>query len=144
MADKRPAEPVDENGPMDLRLPNTWTSKFTIKWIGGPSSSTLVPGADPRPNMVWRKVGYANETLIYFTEKPRISIMSCLPVIEHANASIAIARSTSQILQAKILKKPEPAPAAWDFPWDVMYRSPSSNKSEGNVRYADRHEEILS
>lgn len=63
-----------------------------------------------------------------------MAMLNCIPIIEKANASITIARSTGQIVEAEFLDKPQPAHEAWDYAWDVMYPEPTSNLSETNVR----------
>jgi hypothetical protein len=128
MTEQRPTPPVDPTGSENLRE-SIWTSNFTIKWIVGSTGSTVISGADPRPNNVQMGVGLANETLLYFTEQPQMSMMSCAPVIEHANASVTIARSTSQILQARLLTEPQSAPGAWDARWDNMYLHPAIDEA---------------
>lgn len=128
---------IDENAPENLREANGWSNNFTIKWIVGPAASTPISGADPLPNQVQSNIGYANETLLYFTKEPKASILNCLPIIEQANASITVARSSGRILTSTILDKPEPAPGAWDHPYDILYPYPTSNNSKGNVRYVN-------
>ncbi|KAH4190089.1 hypothetical protein HBI95_221750 [Parastagonospora nodorum] len=125
MAEQRPSEPVDPSGREDLNVPSIWSSNFTIKWIVGLTSSTVVDGRNSLENHVDVGVGLGNETLLYFTEQPLMSMMSCSPIIEHANASITISRSTSQVLEAKILTEPQSAPGAWDYPWDNEYLHPA-------------------
>jgi hypothetical protein len=135
MTEIRPAEPVDVNGPENLREPNAWTSNFAIKWILGPASSTVVSAGDRLPNHITMNYGRTDETLLYFTEEPQMSMMSCEPIIEHANASVVVARSTSMILEANLLSEPELASEAWEYAWDMIYPEPTSNSSAGNVRY---------
>jgi hypothetical protein len=135
MTDARPGESVDKNGTKNLKELTAWSNNFTIKWIVGPTASTIISGADPVPNSVTSDVGFANESLLYFTEEPQMSILNCMPMIEQTNISITIAKSTNQVLQARILEAPQPATGAWDYPWDITYPQPSSNSSKGNVRF---------
>jgi hypothetical protein len=128
-------QPVVENGPRDLGEPSAWYQNFTIKWIVGPAASTLVSGEN---ETLFGNIGYANETLLYFTEKPKMSILDCIPVIEQANASVTLAGNTSQVLAYTIIGKPQPASGAWDYAYNVVYPKPtqhSTNTSEGNGRY---------
>jgi hypothetical protein len=134
LTEKRPAQAVDMNGPLNLKEPRVWSENFTIKWIVGPTSSTIISGRDPANNTITGFVVYGNETLLYFTEEPRMAMLNCIPIIEKANASITIARSTGQILEAKLLDKPQPAHEAWDYAWDLVYPKPTSNYSSTNVR----------
>lgn len=131
IAESQSEEPVDTNGPDDLREPSAWYQNFTIKWIVGPAASALVSAKN---DTVFMGIGYEDEKLLYFTEKPRMSIMNCVSVIEQANANITIAANTGQVLVSTILGKPQPASGAWDYPYDIMYPKPDSNTSEGNVR----------
>lgn len=140
MTEERPAEPVDKNGSLNLKEPNAWSNNFTIKWIVGQTASTVISGANPVDNSFYVgfngfSVGFANETLLYFTEEPQMSILNCMPIIEQTNMSITVARSTSQVLETRMLAEPQPAPGAWDYAWDIVYPRPSSNSSRGNVRY---------
>jgi hypothetical protein len=126
---------IDDNAPDDLREASAWSNNFTIKWIIGPAASTPISGANPQTNQVQSNIGYANETLLYFTKEPKVSVLNCIPIIEQANASITVARSSGQVLSSMILEKPQPAPGAWDYPYDISYPNPTSNHSKGNVRY---------
>jgi hypothetical protein len=129
---------IDDNAPDGLKEANAWSNNFTIKWIIGPAASTPISGANPQTNQVQSNIGYANETLLYFTKEPKASVLNCIPIIEQANASITVARSSGQVLTSMILEKPQPAPGAWDHPYDISYPDPTSNHSKGNVRYVRR------
>jgi len=131
IAERQAEEPVDVNGPEDLRELSAWYQNFTIKWIVGPTASTLVSGEN---DTIFYGIGYADEKLLYFTEKPRMTILNCVPVIEQANANITLAVDTGQVLTSTILGNPQPAYGAWDYPYDIMYTRPYHNRSEGNVR----------
>lgn len=134
--DERPVgvgdETIDPAGPANLAVSSDWSSTFAIKWIVGKAASTLIPGTDP--NVVSNSFGNANESVLYYVEEPQISSLKCTPVIEQANASITLARDTSQILRFELLGTPQPATGAWDYVYDLVYDTPSSNRSEGNIR----------
>jgi hypothetical protein len=132
IAESQAEEPVDANGPEDLREPSAWYQNFTIKWIVGPTASTLVSIGN---YTAFGGIGSADEKLLYFTEEPRMTIMNCIPVIEQANANITLAFNTGQVSVSTILGKPQPAHKAWDYPYNIMYPKPYYNESEGNVRY---------
>ncbi|KAH7095344.1 hypothetical protein FB567DRAFT_512389 [Paraphoma chrysanthemicola] len=131
----RPAEEVDLNGPLNLKVPQIWAPNFTIKWIRGPTSSTTISAQDNKLNHVTSRVGYEDATLLYFLEEPKMALLNCLPVIERANASITLARSTGEILGAEMLSEPQLAAEAWDYAWDAVYPKPSSNDTNFNVSY---------
>jgi hypothetical protein len=80
-------------------------------------------------NHVDFNIGYENETLLYFTKEPKMSILNCSPIIEQINISITVARSTNQVLSARILADPQPVLAAWGYLWDII--------SVANARYVD-------
>jgi hypothetical protein len=130
--DQRPAIPVDSNEPEDMIVSSGWTKDFAIKWIIGSTASTAVPGTES--NFISSNIGLANESVLYYTEKPQMSIMKCSPIIEQVNASITFARDTSQILTYKLLEDPQPAIGAWDYAYDVVYERQGGNMSQGNVR----------
>ena len=140
--DERPAISVDTNKPSDFKVPSGWSRDFVIKWIVGPAASTVVPGSES--NFISNTIGTSNETVLYFAEEPQISTIKCTPVIEKANASITIARDTSQVLTYELLGPPQPAAGAWDYAYDVVYSTAGSNTSEGNVRYVSKLQLTLS
>jgi hypothetical protein len=135
MTEVRPGESVDSSGPANVKESTAWTNKFTIKWIVGQAASTVINGANSMEHNVISNVGYANETLLYFTKEPQMSMLSCTPIIEQTNMSVTVARSNNQVLSARVLDEPKPAIGAWDHPWDIMYPKASSNLSKGNARY---------
>ena len=53
-----------------------------------------------------------------------MAAINCKPIIEHANAKIAVASMTGQVLDAKILDQPQAVDAAWAQMWDVNYGEP--------------------
>ncbi|CAO2648819.1 Nn.00g097680.m01.CDS01 [Neocucurbitaria sp. VM-36] len=132
------SDPYEELTPdvkASLKIPRAWSHNFTIKWIVGPSASIEINGEYPKANHISMSWGRANETLLYFTEQPKMAILNCIPVIERANASIVVARSSSQILDAKIVDTPQPATEAWEYAYDLEYTKPFTNFTEGNVSY---------
>ncbi|KAH7085695.1 hypothetical protein BKA63DRAFT_575008, partial [Paraphoma chrysanthemicola] len=131
----RPAEEVDLNGPLNLKVPQIWAPAFTIKWIRGPTSSTTISAQDNNSTLFTSGVGFENATLLYFLEEPKMALLNCRPVIERANASIILARGTGEILGTEMLSEPQPAAEAWDYAWDAVYPKPSSNVSNFNVSY---------
>ena len=135
MIEQRPLESLDENAPEDLIVPGAWDQNFTIKWIMGPGASAEIDGGDLMPDMQFMGVGTANETLLYFTKVPEMSFLNCVPVIESANASLVVARSSGEVLEFELLHDPVPAPGAFEYAYDLVYPDPLSNHSEGNVRY---------
>jgi hypothetical protein len=136
MVEERAAESVDKNGPNNFKESDAWSTNFTIKWILGETKSTVISGTDSNKSHGYPTfVGTANETLLYYTKEPQISAMNCMPVIEQANASITVARYTGQVLEVRLLEEPQPVDGAWTQAWDIVYDKPSSNHSQGNVRY---------
>ncbi|KAH6629098.1 hypothetical protein C7974DRAFT_312103, partial [Boeremia exigua] len=123
---------INPDDAADIVVPSGWSRTFAIKWIVGLAASTLIPGSDP--NHVSATYGNGNESVLYFPEEPQMSTLKCNPVIEQANASITLARDSAQILHYELLEPPYQATGAWDYAYDVMYRTPRSNDSEGNVR----------
>jgi hypothetical protein len=99
--------------------------------------STMFDSNNTLRNHVDFNIGYENETLLYFTKEPKMSILNCSPIIEQINISITVARSTNQVLSARILADPQPVLAAWGYLWDIIYESPYSNQSVANARYVD-------
>ncbi|KAJ8115377.1 hypothetical protein OPT61_g2973 [Boeremia exigua] len=124
---------LDPNEDPDVVEPSGWSKTFAIKWIVGSAASTLIPGTDP--NSFGNSFGIANESVLYFREEPQISILKCNPIIEQVNASITLSRDSTQILDYELLDTPQPAAGAWDYAYDVVYSTPGSNRSEGNVSY---------
>ncbi|KAF3042745.1 hypothetical protein E8E12_009756 [Didymella heteroderae] len=131
--DERPAISVDPSEPEDTRVSSGWTKDFAVKWIVGSAASTTVPGSEP--NFISNTIGTANESVLYFTDEPQMSILKCNPIIERVNASITFARDTSQILKYELLEDPQPATGAWDYAYDVVYEDSGTNTSQGNVSY---------
>jgi hypothetical protein len=137
------------NGTENVQEPSAWYQNFTIKWIVGPTALTLV--SNEVHNLITTSFGFADEPILYFTEKPKMTIINCIPVIEQAIANITLAGNTSQVLASTIIGKPEPAPGAWDYSYDTANEILVSNftftnidlsnvttttyTSDGNVRY---------
>ena len=130
--DEQPSISLDPNQPEDFKVSSGWTKDFAIKWIVGSTASTLIPGT--QENFISNTIGTVNETALYFTQEPQLSILKCNPIIEQAKATITFARDTSQILSYELLEPPQPAVGAWDYAYDVEYPNPESNSSTGNVR----------
>jgi hypothetical protein len=63
-----------------------------------------------------------------------MAAINCKPIIEHANANVAVASMTGQVLDAKILDQPQPVDAAWAQMWDVVYGEP---ERVGSSSYTD-------
>jgi hypothetical protein len=118
--DKRPQIVAVENNVEGFKEVNDWSKQFAIKWIVGPTASTSVRGTNP--NYANDVAGYANETALYFLEEPRVTALDCTPVIEQVNASITLARYTTQILEFELLGTPQPVYEAWEHAYDVVYR----------------------
>jgi hypothetical protein len=141
-------EPLDPNGPADLIVHSPWYRNFTIKWIvGSASSATILSGnltegaAPPGTEFSGYRQAYGseNETLLFFTEQPKMAMMNCNPVIENTTANVIVVRSSGQILEYHLLEDAQPAPGAWEYAWDVMYPEPTETDFIGNVRYATHH-----
>ena len=130
--DEQPSISLDPNQPEDFKVSSGWTKDFAIKWIVGSTASTLIPGT--QENFISNTIGTVNETALYFTQEPQLSILKCNPIIEQAKATITFARDTSQILSYELLEPPQPVVGAWDYAYDVEYPNPESNSSTGNVR----------
>ncbi|CAN9214706.1 unnamed protein product [Alternaria sp. RS040] len=79
--------------------------------------------------------GNASEELLYFTEEPKMSIMNCVPIIEVANASVIVARSSGNVLDYDLLSGAQPDQNAWEYAWDIMYPEPTQNYGHGNISY---------
>ncbi|USP81319.1 hypothetical protein yc1106_08593 [Curvularia clavata] len=129
-----------ESGPENVVVHGSWYRNFTIKWIVGLGTTAKISGAD-----LFDKVGYENrlspqygnvdEELLYFTQEPAISLINCVPVIEVANASVTVARSSGNVLDYHLLVDSQPDHNAWEYAWDIVYPVPTSNRYEGNVSY---------
>jgi hypothetical protein len=65
IAEQRPSEQVDLSGGEDLNVPSICSSNFTIKWIVGPTSSTVIDGSNSLENHVDVGVGLGTETPIF-------------------------------------------------------------------------------
>jgi hypothetical protein len=117
-----------------------WSKQFAIKWIVGPTASTTILVTSPTlitnefvegngTTLSFEEqpqIGEANEPLLYFLEEPQITVLDCNPVIEQVNASVTLARFTNQILEYELLGTPQPALGAWDYPYDIIYRTKSN------------------
>jgi hypothetical protein len=133
LIDRRPNETFEANA---TKQPNVWTTEFTIKWIIGHARTTTITknkgyyfqGSTTPPD------SEADDTLLYFTEQPQMAAINCKPIIEHANANVAVASMTGQVLDAKILDQPQPVDAAWAQMWDVVYGEP---ERVGSSSYTD-------
>jgi len=142
LIEKQPEQPLPPNGTASLKVPRAWFSNFTVKWIVGPTSSTIISGADPPETHIdiSQSWGYANESLLYFTEQPEMAILNCIPIIEQANASVIVARSSGHILDAKIISEPRHTPEAWEYAYDLEYLRPPCNSTTSESGYdADGH-----
>ncbi|CAN9249265.1 unnamed protein product [Alternaria alternata] len=64
-----------------------------------------------------------------------MSIMNCVPIIEVANASIIVARSSGNVLDYSLLSGAQPDQNAWEYAWDIMYPEPTQSYDDGNVSY---------
>jgi hypothetical protein len=126
------------SGPENVVVHGSWYRNFTIKWIVGLGATAEISGAEL--NTTYKddfntfSFGNASEELLYFTEEPKMSIMNCVPIIEVANASVIVARSSGNILDYGLLSGVQPDQNAWEYAWDIMYPEPTQNYAVGNVR----------
>ncbi|CAN9206545.1 unnamed protein product [Alternaria alternata] len=123
-------------GPENVVVHGSWYRNFTIKWIVGPGATAEISGAEL--NTTYQNngdtFGNASEELLYFTEEPTMSIMNCAPIIEVANASVIVARSSGNVLDFVLLSDTQPDQNAWEYAWDIVYPEPTRNDADGNVR----------
>lgn len=124
------------SGTENVVVHGSWYRNFTIKWIVGPGATAEISGAEL--NTTYQNngdtFGNASEELLYFTEEPTMSIMNCAPIIEVANASVIVARSSGNVLDFVLLSDTQPDQNAWEYAWDIMYPEPTRNDADGNVR----------
>ena len=124
------------SGPENVVVHGSWYRNFTIKWIVGPGATAEISGAEL--NTTYQNngdtFGNASEELLYFTEEPTMSIMNCAPIIEVANASVIVARSSGNVLDFVLLSDTQPDQNAWEYAWDIVYPEPTRNDADGNVR----------
>ncbi|CAN9225305.1 unnamed protein product [Alternaria alternata] len=127
------------SGPENAVVHGSWYRNFTIKWIVGLGATAEISGAEL--NKTYKDdfntfpFGNASEELLYFTEEPKMSIMNCVPIIEVANASIIVARSSGNVLDYSLLSGAQPDQNAWEYAWDIMYPEPTQSYGDGNVSY---------
>jgi hypothetical protein len=119
------------NGTENVQEPSAWYQNFTIKWIVGPTALTLV--SNEVHNLVTTSFGFADEPILYFTEKPKMTIINCIPVIEQAIANITLHGNTSQVLASTIIGKPQPAPGAWGYSYDSANERLEINITHTNI-----------
>ncbi|KAF2466614.1 uncharacterized protein BDR25DRAFT_293541 [Lindgomyces ingoldianus] len=98
----------------------TWPINFTSKWILGPARTDYYQL-------------YDNETgrpaHLLFTKVPEIQALNCIPIIETAEADIAVEQSTGHVYGYKILGNPVPAEPAWSDPFTIRASSSLNDTS---------------
>ncbi|RYO71135.1 hypothetical protein AA0113_g2473 [Alternaria arborescens] len=124
------------SGTENVVVHGSWYRNFIIKWIVGPGVTAEISGAEL--NTTYQNngdtFGIASEELLYFTEEPTMSIMNCGPIIEVANASVIVARSSGNVPDFVLLSDTQPDQNAWEYAWDIMYPEPTRNDADGSVR----------
>ncbi|KAI0165245.1 hypothetical protein GGR52DRAFT_101832 [Hypoxylon sp. FL1284] len=113
------------NGTSYPGVTDTWPANFTVKWIRGrPVEGYKAAGEwisdDARTHMIW-------------AEKPQMTAMNCMPIIETANASVTVSSADHRVLDFSILDEPRPDEYAWtnDF---AIYQTEEAMES-GSIDY---------
>ncbi|KAI1106361.1 hypothetical protein F4804DRAFT_330350 [Jackrogersella minutella] len=96
----------------------SWPANFTVKWIHGRgvegyqeiyTQESEMTGSGPA-RMMW-------------AEKPQMSALNCMPIIETVNASVTVSTEDSHVISFDLIDEPQPDPYAWtdDFKQHKTY-----------------------
>ncbi|KAJ8120144.1 hypothetical protein ONZ43_g3074 [Nemania bipapillata] len=92
-----------QNGSYYPDFAGTWPANFTVKWIHGrpfEGYCGIVPTHGCIPRLMW-------------TEKPRMSALNCMPVIETANVTVTVDAEDGRVVDFELHGEPQPDEHAW-------------------------------
>ncbi|KAI4864223.1 hypothetical protein F4820DRAFT_458947 [Hypoxylon rubiginosum] len=115
------------NGTSYPDVATTWPANFTVKWIRGrPIEGYKMagewPSDDARTHMIW-------------AEKPQMTAINCMPVIETANASVTVNAADGRVLDFQILDTPRPDEFAWTDDFTIYQTEEASLNSTSPNHY---------
>ncbi|KAJ3574639.1 hypothetical protein NPX13_g4295 [Xylaria arbuscula] len=109
-------------------ISESWPANFTVKWIRGRAVEA---------NLL--KSRGAEEVRLIWTERPQITALNCMPVIETANASVTVDATNGRVLDFRLSSEPQGDEFAWtdDF---LAYRTPDGySYTETDVNMTTSH-----
>ena len=91
-----------------------WPYNFTVKWIHGSQMEE------------YHQVNDSLTAHLIFSQKPDMTALNCLPVIERANASVMVDHVTGRVQSFNITDDPQPDPNAWSHVFRTWTNSDAS------------------
>ncbi|KAI1121607.1 hypothetical protein F5Y10DRAFT_288276 [Nemania abortiva] len=113
-------------------ISKVWPANFTVKWIRGNSLEATLSSTDDTD------VSGDESNRLIWTERPKMTALNCMPIIETANTSVTVDAINGRVIDFQLLSPPEKDRFAWTDDFEA-YKNPSPPSTEFDVNMTTSH-----